>query len=54
MHCRDRLVRARRPEQPFHDKKRVPGPVYRVTVRARQRTGCRGRWVERPPDAASI
>jgi len=30
MHCRDRLIRARRPLQPFHGKKRVPVPVQPV------------------------
>jgi len=26
----------------------------RSTVRARRRTGCRGRWSERPPDGARL
>src|SRR4029079_14993261 len=40
---------------PAHGKKRVPVPVSgRSTVRARQRTGCRERQEQRPPDGARL
>jgi len=44
MQCRDELIPKRHPWGCPHGKKRVPVPDNcRSTVRARQRTGCRGR-----------
>jgi len=56
MHCRAGTIPKRRPlgeaAETVHGKKRVPVPVCRFTVRARQRRASAS--AQRPPDVGAI